>query len=131
LKVDIRSFSEKQIQAWELMRLYRNAGWWEERGKQDIDSMLTREISVGAWKGNLLIGFARAITDGKYRGYVEDVVIHRDYHKSGIGKKVVSKLLQELSHIDVISLFCDKDLIPFYEKNNFKHSKSQYVMHRK
>lgn len=44
---------------------------------------------------------------------------------------LVSKLLDELANIDVISLFCEENLIPFYAKNHFKFSKSQFVMHRK
>lgn len=59
------------------------------------------------------------MSDGKFRAYVEDVVIQ----ESGIGTKLVSKLLEELSHIDVISLFSGDDLISFCEKNNFKKVK--------
>ncbi|WP_139180802.1 GNAT family N-acetyltransferase [Virgibacillus salinus] len=113
------------------MRLYIDAGWWEERKVQDIEKMLKREISVGAWKDDILIGFARAVSDGKFRAYIEDVVLHTEFQKSGIGTKIVSQLLKELSNIDVISLFCEEDLIPFYEKNKFKYNKSQFVMHRK
>ncbi|QGG54040.1 GNAT family N-acetyltransferase [Lysinibacillus pakistanensis] len=113
------------------MKLYKDAGWWEERKEQDIEEMLKREISIGVWKEGTLIGFARAITDGNFRAYIEDVVIHQAYQKSGIGKNLVSKLLDELSHIDVISLFCEEHLIPFYKKNNFKYSKKQFVLHRK
>lgn len=125
------SFSERPIKAIELMMLYHDANWWGERKEQDIDKMLNQEISVGAWNDDVLIGFARAVTDGKFRAYIEDVVLHTEFQKSGIGTKLVSKLLEELSHIDVVSLFCEEDLIPFYEKNNFKSSKSQFVMHRK
>ncbi|MGM0851063.1 MAG: GNAT family N-acetyltransferase [Bacillota bacterium] len=113
------------------MRLYNDVGWWEERVEQDIEEMLNKVQSVGAWKNDTLIGFARAVTDGKFRAYVEDVVIHSSYQREGIGIKLVSKLLDDLSHIDVISLFCEQHLIPFYEKNNLKYSKSQFVMHRK
>ncbi|WP_249596881.1 GNAT family N-acetyltransferase, partial [Peribacillus frigoritolerans] len=77
------------------------------------------------------IGFARAVSDGKFRAYIEDVIIHKAYQKSGIGKNLVSKLLDELSHIDVVSLFCEEHLIPFYKKKNFKDSKSQFVVQRK
>ncbi|MFJ8067303.1 GNAT family N-acetyltransferase [Psychrobacillus sp. NPDC096426] len=131
MKVEVKSFIEKPIKATELIRLYSDAGWWEDRKEQDIEEMLKREISVGAWKGDVLIGFARAVSDGKFRAYIEDVVLHTEFQKSGIGTKIVSQLLMELSHIDVISLFCEEDLIPFYEKNKFKYSKSQFVMHRK
>lgn len=129
--MEILNYTERPIKAKELMELYNNANWWEEREEQDIDRMLTQDASVGVWKDGVLVGFSRAISDGKFRAYVEDVVIHKDYQELGIGTKLVSKLLEELSHIDVISLFCGDDLISFYEKNNFKNSKSQFVMHKK
>jgi N-acetylglutamate synthase-like GNAT family acetyltransferase len=131
MKVEIVSFSEKPIKATELITLYSNVGWWEERNVEDIEIILKQVISVGAWRKNVLIGFARAVSDHKFRAYIEDVVIHKDYQKSGIGTKLVTKLLNKLSHIDVISVFCEENLIPFYVKNNFKYSKSQLVMHKK
>ena len=36
-----------------------------------------------------------------------------------------------LSDIDVVSLFCDKAHIPFYQETGSKFSKSQHVMHMK
>jgi GNAT superfamily N-acetyltransferase len=131
LNIEILSFTDRPIKAIDVMNLYKNVGWWDERLEQDIEEMLNSVQSVGAWKDETLIGFARAVSDGKFRAYIEDVVIHRSYQKDGIGTKLVSTLLDELTHIDVISLFCEEHLIPFYEKNNFKYSKSQYVMHRK
>ncbi|WP_419719860.1 GNAT family N-acetyltransferase [Lysinibacillus fusiformis] len=125
------SFSERPIKGTELMMLYKEAGWWEERKEKDIEEMLKQNISIGVWIDDNLVGFARAVSDGRFRAYIEDVVIHNEFQKAGIGTKLVSKLLDELSHIDVISLFCGEGLISFYEKNNFKFSKSQYVMHKK
>ncbi|HLR69770.1 GNAT family N-acetyltransferase [Virgibacillus alimentarius] len=131
LKVEYLNFAERPITAIELMKLYKDAGWWKERREQDIEKMLKSVISIGAWKDGTLIGFARAISDGKFRAYVEDVVIDNAFQNSGIGTNLVSKLLEELSDIDVISLFCEEHLIPFYTKTQFKLSKSQFVMHRK
>jgi predicted GNAT family N-acyltransferase len=131
LTIEILSYSEKVIKSNDVSRLYQDAGWWEDRLEEDIEMMLNNERSVGAWEDDTLIGFARAVSDGKFRAYIEDVVILSTYRKEGIGEKLVSKMLAELSHIDVISLFCEEHLIPFYEKNNFKSSKSQFVMHRK
>lgn len=131
MNIGILSFSDRIIKASDVIRLYNDAGWWEDRLEVDIEAMLNKELSVGAWEDDTLIGFARAVSDGKFRAYIEDVVIHSSYRKEGIGEKLVAKLLVELSHIDIISLFCEEHLIPFYEKNNFKYSKSQFVMHRK
>lgn len=129
--MEILNYTERPIKAKELMELYSNANWWEEREEKDIARMLKQENSVGVWKDGVLIGFARAISDGKFRAYIEDVIIHTEYQELGIGTKLVSKLLVELSHINVISLFCGDDLIPLYEKNKFRISKSQFVMHKK
>ncbi|HBJ00375.1 MULTISPECIES: GNAT family N-acetyltransferase [Lysinibacillus] len=131
MNIQFLSFSERPIKGTELMMLYKDAGWWEERKEKDIEDMLKQNISIGVWIDDNLVGFARAVSDGKFRAYIEDVVIHNEFQKAGIGTKLVSKLLDELSHIDVISLFCGEGLISFYEKNNFKFSKSQYVMHKK
>jgi ribosomal protein S18 acetylase RimI-like enzyme len=131
LTIEILSFSEKVIKASNVIRLYQDAGWWHDRLEEDIEEMLNNAQSVGVWEDETLIGFARAVSDGKFRAYIEDVLIHSSYRKEGIGEKLVSKLLAELSHIDVISLFCEEHLIPFYEKNQFKYSKLQFVMHKK
>lgn len=130
MNTKILSYTERKIRASDVTRLYNDVGWWGKRQVQDIEEMLSKGHSVGAWKDDTLVGFARAVSDGKFRAYVEDVVIHSSYRKEHIGTILVSKLLDELSHIDVISLFCEEHLIPFYEKNNFKFSKSQLVMHR-
>ena len=131
MNIVILSNTDKKIKANDLIKLYQYVGWWEERKQQDIEDMLLKVKSVGAWKDDTLIGFARAVSEGKFRAYIEDVVIHNSYREEGIGTKMVSKLLDELSHIDVISLFCEEKLLPFYEKNGFKYSKSQFIMHKK
>ncbi len=123
--------AEKPITAKELMKLYKDAGWWEERKEEDIARLLKSAVSVGAWKNETLIGFARAISDDIFRAYIEDVVVQSEFQHAGIGKGLVSKMLSELAHIDVISLFCEEDFIPFYKKNHFSLSHSQFVMHRK
>jgi ribosomal protein S18 acetylase RimI-like enzyme len=90
LDTKILSYTERKIRASDVTRLYNDVGWWEERVEQDIEEMLNRVQSVGAWKNDTLIGFARAVSDGKFRAYIEDVAIHSSYQKEGIGIKLVS-----------------------------------------
>lgn len=124
-------YEEKTINAAQLIVLYSDTGWWKERQEQDIEQMLKAGLAIGVWDDDNLIGFARAITDGRFRAYIEDVVVHSKYQKTGIGKQLISKIMSELSHIDVVSLFCEEHLIPFYQENEFKWSKSQFVLHKK
>lgn len=118
--IEVLTSIEKPIKANEVIELYKDTGWWNERTEQDMEKMLSQTLAVGAWENNKLIGFARAITDGVFRAYIEDVVIHSSFNRNGIGTMLIAKLIEELSNIDVISLFCEEDLIAFYNKNEFK-----------
>lgn len=131
MNIEYLTYNQKPISAKALMELYKDACWWEERKEKDIEQILKLSISVGAWEGQRLIGFARAVSDGKFRAYVEDVIVYKGHQKNGVGKEIVSKLMNELSDIDVVSLFCEKELMDFYKDNGFKPSKSQFVMHKK
>lgn len=131
MNIKYLTYNEKPISAKLLKELYKDACWWEEREGKDIEQILKLGISVGAWEGQKLIGFARAVSDGKFRAYVEDVVVYKGHQKIGVGKEIVSKLMNELSDIDVVSLFCEEQFIDFYRDNGFKPSKSQFVMHKK
>lgn len=109
--------------------LYNSVGWWPERDEEDISKMLENSIAIGVWKEKQLIGFARAVTDGVFRAYIEDVVVHNSVRNKGIGEKMMTILLHELAHIDIVSLFCEEKLIKFYGKQQFKATR-QIVMHR-
>lgn len=131
MNIEYLTCKEKSISAKLLMELYKDAGWWDEREEKDIEQILKSGISVGAWNGQKLIGFARAVSDGKFRAYVEDVVVYKEEQRKGVGKEIVTKLMNELAHIDIVSLFCEESLIDFYQGNGFKRSNSHFVMHKK
>lgn len=130
MTIEVLTSIEKPIKANEVIELYKDAGWWNERTEQDMEKMLSQAMAVGAWENNKLIGFARVISDGIFRAYIEDVVIHSSFNRKGIGTQLIAKVVEGLFNIDVISLFCEEDLIAFYSKNEFKKSKSQFVMHK-
>ncbi|MFA2841064.1 GNAT family N-acetyltransferase [Bacillus paranthracis] len=98
---------EKPICSEKLKRLYDSVGWWPERKEIDIQKMLKNSIAIGVWKENELIGFARVVSDGVFRAYLEDVVVHESVRNKGIGEK----------------------LIKFYGQKQFQATK-QIVMHR-
>src|ERR1022692_191973 len=85
--------------------------------------------AVGAWHEDEILGFARAVTDGVLRAYVEDVVVAADRRNAGIGQALLDCLIDALDPIPVITLFCSPDLVPLYERHSFRRTK-QIVMHR-
>jgi ribosomal protein S18 acetylase RimI-like enzyme len=122
--------TERPISAQAVRRLYDHVGWWPDRSLADIDHVLAEGCSVGAWHGSELVGFARAVSDGKFHAYIEDVVVHEHYRRRDVCTMMLSRLLNELTHIETISLFCEPELTGLYQRQGFKATK-QVVMHRK
>ena len=60
----------------EVLRLLRQTSWGARRTLEDVRTALSvAPMHAGAWEDGRLVGFARAVTDGVYRGFIEDVVI--------------------------------------------------------
>jgi len=125
----VLSHTERPIPADQVLALYRTAQWWPERTPEQVSAVLRDSPAVAAWHGRELVGFARAVTDGVLRAYVEDVLVEPSRRGSGIGQAVLERLIQELAEIPVVTLFCSPDLVRYYEASSFVAT-SQVVMHR-
>lgn len=125
----IQSHRDRVIDARLVRRLYEHAGWWPERQVEDIAAILDAGPAAGAWDGDKLVGFGRAVTDGRFRAYLEDIVVQAAYRRQGVGSRLVARLLEELAPIETVSLFCAPALAPFYGGCGFRQAK-QTVMHR-
>ncbi|WP_152400666.1 GNAT family N-acetyltransferase [Paenibacillus cellulositrophicus] len=127
--ITVRTYQEKNIPADQVKQLYDHLGWWPERTLADIESMLGSSIAVGAWDEDRLVGFARAVSDGLFRAYIEDMGVHEDYRKRGLGREIVDRITAELGDIHVVSLFCESGLVDFYQQTGYKPTR-QVVMHK-
>lgn len=121
---------ERPIDAGQVRRLYQTVTWGHGRDDEGIRSVIEATVAVGAWDGDRLVGFTRAMSDGRYRAYVEDVMIDPDYRGHKIGERMVAALLDQLGDIEIVSLFCEPERVAFYGRNGFSPSKSQVMMHR-
>ena len=71
---------------------------------------------VLALEGEKLIGYITAISDGVLSAYIPLLEVLPEYQAQSIGKKLISKMKEELSHLYMIDLLCDEELLPYYEK---------------
>lgn len=46
-------------------------------------------LVVTAWKGDLLVGVSRALTDFSFCCYLSDLAVDEQYQKQGIGKELI------------------------------------------
>lgn len=70
-----------------------------------------------------LIGFGRAISDGAYQAALYDVAILPEYQSKGIGKMIVSKIVEDLPGCNII-LYAAIGKEKFYEKMHFRKMKT-------
>jgi GNAT superfamily N-acetyltransferase len=121
---------ERPVDPAQVRRLYESATWGRARDDQGVGLAINASLAVGAWDGDRLVGFARALSDGRYRAYVEDVIVDPGYRQFRVGTKLVAALLDALGDIEIVSLFCAPERVDFYRRNGFVAQPAQVMMHR-
>lgn len=71
-----------------------------------------------------IVGTVLGSFDGR-RGYIQKLVVRKDFRKKGLGKKLLGKVVEKLRVIGAlyIPINAEEELIPFYEKSGFKKTK--------
>ena len=119
--MDTLEFSfDRSVAAEDLQRLMLQSDWGHKRSVDGLRTMLSQStIRLGAWDGERLVGFARAISDGVYRSVIEDVIVDEEYRGKGIGSKIMGILIGRLSDVEHIYLFTGKDSERYYRRFGF------------
>jgi ribosomal protein S18 acetylase RimI-like enzyme len=119
----------------QLQALYELAAFWaRDRTGADLTIAISNSNPViSAWDGDLMVGFARATSDGVYRATIWDVVVHPDYQGAGIGRKLVETMLSHplLVRVERVYLMTTHQR-SFYEKIGFtvNASTTMVLLHR-
>lgn len=102
----------------ELERLFKMAGLSGREGDKLRRAFENSTVVCFALDGQRLIGAARALSDREYHATVYDVVVHPDYQRQGIGKRLMREILAPLPVWRVL-LVADEDAKPFYQQLGF------------
>jgi GNAT superfamily N-acetyltransferase len=127
--IEVRAHRERQIPPKALREPFDHVGWERPGRNEEVAAVLEAGPAVGAWHGEDLVGFARALSDGHFAAYVEDVMVRQAYRHRGIGVRVLSRLLVEIGDVANVSLFCEPPVVGFYEASGFRQT--SYVLMRR
>lgn len=119
----------RPISADGVLALFRAEGWWPERTAEQVAAAIAAGPAAGAWHGDELVGFARAVTDHVLRAYVEDVIVSPRLRAAGVGHALMTCLLEQVRPVPLVTLFCSPGLVSYYESQGF-HATRQVVLHR-
>jgi ribosomal protein S18 acetylase RimI-like enzyme len=124
--MDIRTHRERPILPRAVRELYEHVGWTRPASDEALAEVMKAGPAVGAWDGEKLVGFVRALSDGHLVAYVEDVMVHEEYRRSGVGEKLMARLLEEIGSVAKVNLFCEEPVVRFYEGSSFQQT--SYVL---
>ena len=123
----------KTVDLLQLQALFQVAAFWaKDRNTDDLGvAIANSEPVVTAWDHEVMIGFARATSDGVYRATIWDVVIHPDYQGAGLGRKLVETVLShpKMNRVERIYLTTTHQQ-SFYQRIGFEpNSSTTMVLH--
>ena len=78
-------------------------------------------LVVTAWDGTRLVGVARSVTDFHYACYLSDLAVHRDYQRSGIGKRLQALTREQLGPRCKLILLAAPAASAYYERIGYTH----------
>jgi len=71
---------------------------------------------------NKVVGFVYAISDGILSAYIPLIEVLPEYQKTGIGKELMTRILESLKHLYMVDLLCDEDMQVYYAKFGMKNA---------
>ncbi len=78
---------------------------------------------VFVYDDDKIVGVARALSDGICQAAIYNVALYEEYHGNGIGRKLITLLLDQLKGQNII-LYTHPRTIALYEKFGFRRSKT-------
>lgn len=123
---DITDLSPEQIQGFFV-------GWENPFPPETHLRMLMQSdlahVAIDAETGKV-VGFIAALTDNVQGAFITLLEVLPDYQGQGVGKTLLTQMLDRLSHIQTIELMCDADLVPFYSQFGMKPSGGMVLRRR-
>jgi GNAT superfamily N-acetyltransferase len=108
----------------ELTELYEAVGWTSHSDDPDAlaravdrsDFVITARTTDGD-----LVGLTRCLTDDVYACMVQDVLVHPDHQRTGIGSVMVGRCLRVYGHVQQVTVMSDGDagVTAFYRSLGF------------
>ena len=112
--------TQREIDLYELEQLCDAVGWSRRplrRVRKALDNSL---LVVGLWRHDprlpRLVGFARCTGDGVIEATVWDVAVHPLYQGVGLGKQLMTYVIDLLrdQQVERVTLFADPGVVQFY-----------------
>jgi len=104
----------------EIINLYKAVEWSNYYNKPEMlkEAYQNSLYILGAYLDEELVGIVRVVGDGASIVFIQDLIVHPDYHRRGIGRKLLNHILNKYKMVHQKALLTDdtKKTRAFYSK---------------
>ncbi|HRN77053.1 GNAT family N-acetyltransferase [Ottowia sp.] len=109
-----------EVEADEVLELYRANRWSAaDKPRQLLAALRGSHALVTARDGERLIGLGNALSDGHLVVYFPHMLVHPDFQRRGIGRRLMQALLDRYAGFHQLMLTADGEACRFYERMGF------------
>ncbi len=119
----IRFCSGRQLDQSDLTALYAAVEWtaYTQDPSRLAAAVAASLRTVTAWDGDRLVGLARVVGDGLTIAYLQDILVHPEYQRQGIGRTLFRQVFAPFADVRQKVLLTDDEPAQraFYEALGF------------
>lgn len=120
--------TDKSLVSADKVREFLSKSYWAaDRAVEQIKKSIEGSFCYGVHYGHELVGFARVVSDYSTMFYICDVYIQENHRKKGLGKKLISCILETEEFKNIKGILATRDAHGLYEKFDFKRVESGYM----
>ena len=100
----------------------RQSVGWNRMERELADVRLHNAFHLCCFDGDRLVGYAAVVGNGVTDAYIQDLMVHPDYQRQGIGHQLMQRTLERLRNegIYIVSvIYGDAELQKYYEEFDF------------
>ena len=107
----------------EILGLYTSVGWTNYTDNPEMlrNAYLNSLKLYGAYVDGKLVGIIRAVGDGFSVLFIQDLLVHPDFQRNGIGTLLLKRMLKEYENVYQMHLITEdsEKTISFYKSLGF------------
>ncbi|MEG9328136.1 GNAT family N-acetyltransferase [Salinimicrobium catena] len=118
-RLEIRKLKTEEYQ------LLRQTTGWDPIAEEVVGKALENDLfSVCVFNDEKMIGMGRVLGDGAIYFYIQDVIVHPDFHGRGIGKLIMDSIEEYLKKTtnqnSFVGLMAAEGVKDFYKKYGYQ-----------
>lgn len=115
----LKEFDEKALED-----LYKSVGWTSYLRRPGLlrEAFAHSLKTIAAFQEDRLVGCVRAVGDGASILYIQDLLVHPDHQRKGLGSRLLTEMLLCFPDVNQTVLLTDdtEETVGFYEAAGFR-----------